>query len=223
MNAVERLIIPGRHPELLANEEQTGLPVVGLDHDNTIVDEISVLIEYLSTQGIYVSYEDFNNRLYHEIWGCSEDRAYDLMMSFHETEAFLKLPMFPDVKDGINHLRTLSAPRVLTARPLEQEAITREWYDANLPNVMTGYDFTGHYYKNSSGIKVGKGEVSAKRNTSIVAEDTLLHAYDCLAHNVPVVLIDRPWNQAELPSGIVRVRNFSEATEVISGFLQMGR
>jgi uncharacterized HAD superfamily protein len=50
----------------------------------------------------------------------------------------------------------------------------------------------------------------------IFIEDSLKNAFEISSHNIPVILLDKPWNQEEnLPENIHRVKDWDEILQKI--------
>lgn len=103
---------------------------------------------------------------------------------------------------------------IISIRPDSVIDIVTAWLDTHFKDAFQHVHLIGLLTK-SSGEKMTKGELAKELGVSIFIEDSKKNAQDISSHGIPVILLDCPWNQGELPNNVTRVFSWQEAIEKV--------
>jgi uncharacterized HAD superfamily protein len=189
---------------------------IGVDIDEVIAETINAVIAFHNeAYGTTLKKADFSSYDCHEIWGGTEEEAILKWHEFFETDHFTSIspiagayPALLALKQKGHELFAITARQHLIAKQ------TEDWVDEYFPDI-----FSGIYFGNRSGlegIKRKKSDMCTELGITILIEDDLHHANDCVKHGIEVFLFDKPWNQKELPNNAQRVHSWSDIMGMIS-------
>ncbi len=123
----------------------------------------------------------------------------------------------PEARMGLQELvRQGHTLYIVTGRLTEYREVTHHWLLENriLPLIR------GIFYKDGGAVGPYKKAKAAELALDLFLEDEL-HVATLLADlPVTVLLVDRPWNQGELPPNVLRVRSW---TEILAAVAARGR
>jgi uncharacterized HAD superfamily protein len=208
--------------ELLRREEQLGRRMIGLDFDDSMFNYIGAMLAYRNaTRGSSYTENDFTTDAFHEVWGGTPEDTDAFLREFYQQPEFADLEVLPGVVEGLTVLKAKNDFSVITARSQNLEQMTMRGIDTHLPGLISGVYHTNHYSKEPGVIKMSKAEIGKKIGISLMVEDSRRHAIECCSEGIPGILINKSWNQGELPAGIIRVNDWSEVVDYISSLPEM--
>ncbi len=200
---------------------------IGFDLDDTKAPfNHPFIVGYINRKyGTQFTYEQITTQNYPECpafkvlgWDLSRWKAE--VDAFSETEEFKQLQPYPAILEGIRVLHaaghTLS---IVTGRDAGKlEAWTKHWLALHFAEIPFQHViFTNHY---GGGPKIKKSEACRAVGIDQYVEDHFDHVKDCASAQIPVVLIDRPWNRKViLPSLKKYVKAVDHEGEAISYLL----
>lgn len=103
---------------------------------------------------------------------------------------------------------------IISIRPDSVIDIVTAWLDIHFKDAFKHIHLIGLLTK-SNGERMTKGELAKELGVSIFVEDSKRNAEDISSYNIPVILLDCPWNQGELPVNVTRVFSWNEAVKKI--------
>jgi len=127
--------------------------------------------------------------------------------AFHRTPHFERIRPYEDALEAIERLHGKDSLMIITSRQDDIIEPTRAWLDAHFEGKFDAVYFSRYP---GSGDRLSKEEICLRNNVTSIVEDSLEHAMACAAAGIKAFLVDRPWNQASLPSGILRVGSLRE-------------
>ncbi len=183
---------------------------IGIDIDNVIADSYPQYIhEFNRTFSTDVKYEEIFDFYYLENNAGVEKAQVELFISkiLQSAEFQLALPSVQEARRVIRKWSTLGyLMHYITARPKGTRDVTKKWLVKN-----------GFWGKNATLDLVGgethqrdpnfKKIISDNLKIDLMIEDSKEIAQ---VLDIPVFLIDRPWNQGKLPKNVKRVKSWEE-------------
>lgn len=173
---------------------------LGIDIDGTLTEFDSFLPYLNQLLNTQVKPEQIIQYDLHEIFGM-EYQAFSDLFDQHSIPMYQKSVPRPCAKDQLQWMDRRFEIVYITARYREFEKLTQEWLrEHGFPSrhiVCTG----------------SHDKVEAIRNhqVKLMVEDRLENALQIWNDlRVPVYLLDTPYNQAKLPSGVIRVNTWHD-------------
>ena len=139
---------------------------------------------------------------------------------FYKTDLFKNMPIFENAKESLKQLSKDHELVIISSRFGVSKEFTKEWANKEFPDIFSDIIFSAEYhyeeeYKKSKNIKE-KAFVCLDNNINLIIEDSLIHAIECAKNGIKVFLLDKPWNQGELPDNITRVKNWNEISQELN-------
>lgn len=195
---------------------------IGIDIDNVISDSFPAYLKKFNENfATNFKAEDMllvNN--FPEIKGVDRgkvDKFIDKLIFDFDFQ--LSLPPFKQAKEVIESWQKKGHHlHYITARPVHIERVTRKWLqkhgfikDREVLKMSAYFDSQNPPSKTKSDPEYKK-EVVDEFGIKLLIED---HLEVARIMDIEVILIDRAWNQGELPQNVVRVTNWYEIEELI--------
>lgn len=178
---------------------------MGIDIDGTLTEFDSFIPYFNKLLGKQVKPEDIVQYDLHEIFDMDYD-DFSALFDEHSAPAYEQSPPRSCAQQELKWIDERFNIVYITARLKEYEELTSRWIKEHgfpeSPIVCTG----SH----------DKIDAIKQYNVNYMVEDRLenaLHIWEEL--RVPVFLVDTPYNQAELPAGVFRVKNWHEVTDYL--------
>lgn len=187
---------------------------IGFDLDDVLLDFTNELHSYCNRY-YNTNYEraHFKQNLA-EMWDCSKEEEIKRVFDFYQSlDHWNALPINGAV-EGIKNLRQWYNLFVVTAKPEGLKEKTLEWLDQHFSQMFDGVHFTNQYH--GDGPKRTKGEVCKELGIEFFVDDSLENANDVANLEIPVLLFNAPWNQAEVQPPITRVHSWEEIVRILS-------
>lgn len=188
---------------------------IGIDIDNVIADSTTVyLSNFNEAFGTKIKYEEVTEFFNFERGTGIGREKVDIFMrnlSLHE-EIHLAINPYQDALDIIKKwVRDGNNIYYISARPIEIKKATKEWL-AKHGFWLKGATLDLFDQKKFRLDKEFKLAAVKKYNIDIFVEDNLDIAKIL---GIPVLLLDMPWNRAELPENVKRVQSWEEIDKYI--------
>jgi uncharacterized HAD superfamily protein len=130
-----------------------------------------------------------------------------------QPERVLRLHPVEGSQQEIAELRKNHELYVLVSRPddlmTETRAWLREYYGDSFKSVL----FTTGRYGNP--VPQKKAQYCRELGIEMVVDHLVPHAAELATPQRPVLLLNKPWNQQQVPTGIIRCRNWEDAHNYI--------
>jgi len=189
---------------------------IAIDIDGVLLDVITPIMEvYNKKNGTSLKFEDFKNYDFHKTWGGTFQESVDFVNEFLEMAEYANLNPFPDSVKCVTELSKNHELIIITNRPEAVKIITEKQIHSHFPNCFELIHFTNQYDKSTEHKGFTKGEILSKLNADVIVEDCLEHILD-LPKNVKGILLDRPWNQGDLPENVTRANSWEEVLGMIN-------
>jgi len=187
---------------------------IGIDIDNVISDSYPAYIDrFNEVYQTNIRYEEIVDFYYLEKYWKENGRrkSFSIELLLHDEEFQLTLPPFNQAREIIRkwHKKGFLI-HYITARPPFTEKVTKKWLRMHGFFAGATVDFCD--YRSDAKFKK---EVADKLDIDILIEDSKEIAETV---KIPVLLLDRPWNQGNLPGNVFRVKSWEEIDQFISLF-----
>lgn len=188
---------------------------IGIDIDNVIADSYPHYIDAFNRRfGTAVKYEEIFHFYYLEKnVGVEENLVAEFIESIVHSEKFqLQIPPITNALEVIKKwLKNGHSVHFITSRPIDTKTETIKWLKKHgfmLKGITLDlYNEKEHNFSHISRINSYKRMVADEKRLDIFIEDSIDIAKSM---DIPVLLIDRPWNRGNLPKNVKRVKNWEE-------------
>jgi uncharacterized protein len=186
---------------------------IGIDIDEVLCDFVGALLERYNERNktAFTKTQMHTYRL-EDLYGCSTEEAWIHMneiLTSHDLHA--KVPLIDGATRAIAQLKNEHTLWLVSARPEYTRDVTEAWIQHHFPDMFEDTYLIGT--EGSGGARCRKSDVVEELDLEFFIEDSLPNALDITEKGVPVILIDRPWNQGHVPSGVTRVYTWDEVLE----------
>lgn len=188
---------------------------IGIDIDNVIADSYPHYIDAFNKKfGTAVKYEEIFHFYYLEKnVGVDESQVAEFIESIVHSEEFqLKIPPIKDARKIIKKwIRKGYSIHYITSRPIDTKTETIKWLKKHgffIKGITLDlYNEKEHNFTHISRINSYKRFIADGKKLDIFIEDSIDIAKSM---DIPVLLVDRPWNQGKLPKNVNRVKDWAE-------------
>ena len=193
----------------------TTMKKAGFDLDDFKWEFNVELIPFMNeTLGTSVTYETHHSFDFSEVYGIPNQEALVHVERFcHDWRLHGKIQPTPGALRGMNELKNDYLLPSVTSRCESIRSQTEELaYVHGFHNMIESITFTNATTRRPEyqHQKLKKSEVCLREGIGVFGDDALHNALDIASVGIPVLLLDRPWNQAKLPHNVIRVGNWRE-------------
>jgi len=198
---------------------------IAVDCDEPLADCNTCLQAWHNREyGTHLAVDDIFSFKLWLVWGCSREEHIRRIHEFYESEDFRNMKPTPGAAEGVAAIAGENDLFVLTSRIGVAIAHTKPFIDRYYPGRFDKIAFANNYSMGGNGRS--KDEICSIENADLLIDDCIHYALDNLKIDVPVILLDRPWNRErtmkeegleKLPSGIVRAgwNEIPELTDIL--------
>lgn len=191
-----------------------------------VVDLDDVLIDFNGpacawhneTYGTNYSKDDIRSYDLGSVWKCSEEEKLRRVFEFYASEAHLRAPPVRGAIETLAKIRTEYDCDLFgaTSRPEAIRPVTYEVLDGyGVRGWFLGFEFLGHYHGPQHNRNLTKADVCRRVGACAIIDDMKSHTSLAAAAGISALLYDAPWNQGEVPEGVVRVKSWEEVPPLI--------
>ncbi len=150
----------------------------------------------------------------HHTYGGTQEEVSLLIQKFLKSEEHKKVAPILGAKEHLQNL--IKHEFIIVSARSEQQSreVVTEWLNIHFPNFFQKIHLTGSVDKNAEHVKPKEG-VALEYELDVFIEDSLSVASRISAVGIPVILLDTPWNQGEVPEGVTRVFSWAEIVQEI--------
>ena len=167
---------------------------IWVDLDEVLAQFLDAFLAYHNdTYHTDYKVEDAFSYDFREVRGGTRDEIIEKVRDFHQTHYFTNIK---PVEWALSVLQKLSENHelyIITARQNYVQEQTRTRVDNHFPNIFNEIFFMNHFSTEWESRK--KGDVCNEIGVSVMIDDSLIYAEDCLIPERKVVLYKRPWNE----------------------------
>ena len=198
---------------------------IGIDIDNVLAESYPAYLTRFNSQfGVEIKMEEIREFYFLDkyVKDKKKGRRRDMINFIDEMMFDAEFQTnIPPIEDSIGVIKKWSKLgyqiHFVTARPVTIRKMTEDWLN------MHGYMVPGaklDLYDNKKHINDTdfKREIADKNNINVFIEDAIEIA---MGMDIPVFLLDRPWNKGKLKKNIARVYSWQEIEEKLSKALKI--
>lgn len=148
-----------------------------------------------------------------DVWKCTKDDAIKRVFEFYHCFGHDTITPVSGAIDAVIKLRKKYDLMIATSRPPVVRVATATLIKRHFGPRFDGMHFLGHYH--GAPRSISKGELCRDLKACRLIDDALFHAQVAEQTGIPVLLLDTPWNQGEVPSNTTRVRNWDHILELL--------
>lgn len=197
---------------------------IGIDIDNVIADSYPQYIDAFNKKfGTAVKYKEIFHFYYLEKnVGIEEAEVSEFIESVVHSEEF-QLSILP-VENALNVIKKWIKKgfsiHYITSRPIDTQVQTEKWLEKHgffiRGATLDLYNEREHNFTHISRINSYKRKVADEKKLDIFIEDSTDIAKSM---DIPVILIDRPWNQGKLPKNVIRMKDWEEIESRVNNLI----
>lgn len=189
---------------------------IGIDVDDVLASFVPTFINWHNhTYGTELRSGSFTSYRFGEILKLSAQGTTDRVMEFYDSGDFANMSLVDGAREGIRLLNGRGHNLVaVTARLKVVEESTLSWLGKNFGHDIPEAHFSHNHYAGMGGA-LTKPEICQQLGIGLIVEDSMDYARQCAEVGIPVVLLDRPWNQGSLPRSVTRVCSWEEITSAV--------
>ncbi|MFH1088754.1 MAG: hypothetical protein V1719_02835 [Patescibacteria group bacterium] len=189
---------------------------IAVDLDDVLASFIAEFLKWYNPQhNTNWQFEDVVDYHWPNFMHITVEQAIQDVHSFCLTAGFANLPVMSGAQEFVNKLAKEHELYIVTARQHVIEEITHNWLDKNFPGIFRGVLFANHYSMDGSSPRT-KGGLCKQAGCELIIDDDDRHLDALLAHNIKVVIMDKPWNKSSiLPANVLRAYSWGDIDETI--------
>lgn len=150
--------------------------------------------------------------------GLTKEEMQEFLMSFYDSSDHHNGDLIKGSKDGIGLIKKYDLI-LITARLESVRIPTEKWLQQHFPGAFSQTHLLGMYA--GSHKKRSKGEVAKELGIQLFIDDSLTNALDIVSYGIPVILLDKLWNQAVLPPNVYRVHSWTEIVDTVEELVRI--
>lgn len=189
--------------------------IIGIDLDDVLLNFYAPFIEYHNMKhGTNLTRDHITSFYLEDIIGGTREEMTKKIYEFYFSEQHENSLPVEGAQEAIKYLAEQYTLVIVTAKPEDVKEKTLLWLERHYPNTFDQVYFTGQHHGN--GKKKSKVEICKEIGIEIFIDDHIDNAKNISKEGIPVLLLDAPWNQEEVPYPIVRVRTWKEIVDQIN-------
>ena len=183
---------------------------ISFDLDDVLVDFTRTLApQYNQRYGTQYSEQDFTPDIsqWHQLLGTMGlKRLWDMVL---DPEYNLAVPPVAGAVEVVRKFKDEGAELVInTSRINVTPGLTEQYLELHFGKAFSKVRYARF---NGESDRPTKAEICLEEGAHLHVDDMIRHVVDVSSYRIPVLLMDRPWNQGLLDSQYIkRVRNFEE-------------
>ncbi len=178
--------------------------VIAIDLDDVIFDfNGTFAIWHNSSYDTNVTYENITNFDLTKIYNVDSNTIFNRLDIFR-TQHWEEMSLVSGTLNALYCLKDFSSLHVITARCESLRLVTESMLDTHMSNVFTELHLTNGVTSINQDKERRKIDICREIGAIILIDDNPNHVTDFIDGDTKLLVPDRPWNQNELPQGVVR-------------------
>lgn len=187
---------------------------IGVDMDEVLCELFLSLTDRFNTiNGTFHNVRDIQHYDLEKLYGCTKEELGGLLREFFISKDHTTMVPIVGALEGIEKIKDFDLI-IISARPEHTRNKTEEWLHKHFPNIFSDIHLIGDP-SGLGGMALSKGEFAKELGIQVFIEDSLTNAKNIASYGIPVLLLDRTWNQGELPPLVTRAFSWEEAVSFI--------
>ncbi len=178
---------------------------IGIDIDEVLASFVEGLFDYHNKlRGTHFDKKDITSNFFSDYAGLSKEETNVFLNEFFNSADNQAIETVDGAKETIKRLKdyTLYA---ITIRPEHWRAQTEEWIMAQFGDAFAHVYMLGVEASSEGGVVRTKDGLAVELGLDLFIEDSLSTAKKIAEKGIPVILLDKKWNQGEVGNGVYRV------------------
>ena len=184
---------------------------IGIDIDDTLLDFVGAYaVFHNEVYKTNLKKENFKTYSFNHARGGTMQQAISTVKQFYKTDFFKEMQPFPGAVEVVQKLKENNELFVVTSRPNYIQEETFEQIAKHFSNIFSEVFFSSNHYTKAKNSGRTKAEICYDLGVSLLIDDSLEYAKQCVEKGINTILLDSPWNQNGNLEGITRVNNWKE-------------
>lgn len=189
--------------------------VVGLDFDDVIFNFNPTFYAYHNVKyGSRIERQHMTSFDMQKVLNCTLDEVRDRVFEFTLSPEHGDALPVEGAKEALAELSKKYELHIITARNRQANDVTFQWIEKHFPKHFQSVTITNQFF-GLPGTTYTKVEIGKKIGIDVMIEDSIKNAHEIGTAHIPVILLDTPWNQGELPANVTRVYSWAEIVDAI--------
>lgn len=189
---------------------------IGVDADDTLFDFVGNYTLFHNWKyKTNLKKEDFKTYSFNHARGGTMKQAINTVNEFYKTDFFKEMQPFPEAIEIIQKLKENNELFVVTSRPNHIKEKTIEQILEHFQDAFLEMFFSSNYYTRAKNSGKTKAEICRDLEASLLIDDSLVYAKQCVEIGIKAILLDSPWNQNGYVKGITRVKDWKEIGDLL--------
>jgi 5'(3')-deoxyribonucleotidase len=191
---------------------------IGIDLDDVLANFIDALMLYYNqTCRTNIKKEQVQSFSFQEIWGGTLEERIKRVSEFFDTIYFDNMQPIEGSQEAIDILANSNDLFLVTSRSLSVKEKTENWLNEFFKDKFKGIFYSSNHYSKAENSGKTKSQLCSELGISVLIDDSLDYVLQCPPAGIIGILFgDYAWNQnGNLPEGIIRVKNWTEALEIL--------
>lgn len=199
----------------MADSKNNKRLVIGVDLDDVVFSFNDAFHAYHNAKyGTNVLRKDLITYDMEKIMNCTLEEAKEKVLEFVATPEHADALPVAGATKALVRLSRRHSLHIITARGEQIEGVTVKWVEKNFPRHFESINLTNQFF-DTSGKAITKIDVCKRLGIELMIEDSPRNARQLAEAGVPVILLDAPWNQREMPENVTRVYSWAEIAREI--------
>ena len=185
---------------------------IAIDIDSVLSDSHTSFIQYYNrVKHKTIQAKDLYTFNIPEVLGLTPQETQQLVADWMSTDDFKNIALIEGAVDGVTYLHQKNRLIAVTARPPDVESVTKEWLDKHFPDMFQDVIFTNtdSYIRKAGSLK--KSDVCKEYQVTLIIEDQVEFANDCVENGIDTFLLEMPWNTgSNVNANVMRVQNWQD-------------
>jgi uncharacterized HAD superfamily protein len=188
---------------------------IGVDFDEVLASLIEGLFDHHNkTRGTNLDKKDIKLTFISDYTGYSKEETSLFLDEFISSGAHSAIVPVAGAIEAIETLKDYELV-IITIRPEHWRKETEAWLQKYFGDTFREVHMLGKESSSEGGVTQSKEDLSVGLGLSLFIEDSLSNAKKISAKGIPVILLDKPWNQEELPENIYRCTSWGDVLQIV--------
>ncbi len=184
---------------------------IGIDIDEVLASFVEGLFDYHNkTRGTHFDKKDITSNFFSDYAGLSKEETNAFLDEFFNSDNNQNIETVEGAREAIKMLKG-DELFAITIRPEHWRRQTEEWIGVQFGKVFNDVYMLGVEASSEGGVTQTKEELSVELALDVFVEDSLSTAKKISEKGIPVILLDKKWNQGEVSKGVYRVADWRAA------------
>lgn len=184
--------------------QETNPIVIAVDFDDVVFHLNKPFAQWHNVRhGTNITYNDITNFDLTLVYNIELSTIIERLDVFR-TQHWQNMTIVPGALETLVYLKKFASLHNITARCESLRPVTEEMLRTHMPNIFTKLHLTNGITSLNHNKKLSKVDICNEIGAFVLIDDNPYQINDFTNSNVTLLVPDRPWNQAQLPEGVIR-------------------